>query len=65
MIHEKQYKAVLPNLVILTKKAPMDGQWVTFISLSFYETTYVFLKTNCNYSQIKVEDSLKGNLIAI
>ena len=38
VIIEWQYKAVPPNHVILTIKARVDAQWVTFISLFDHET---------------------------
>ena len=37
VITQKQYMAVLPNLVMLIKLALVDGQWVTFSFLSFNE----------------------------
>ena len=41
---------VLPNLVILTAWAVVDGQLVIFISICFNETTYITLKTKVSWA---------------
>jgi len=44
VITEYQYKAVLPNLVILTTYALVDGQWVTLIPFSKW-SNYLHINT--------------------
>ena len=61
----KLYKAVQCNLVLLTTLAPVDGRWVTFISLCCNKTNCIILTTiasqvNLHFCTLCLWTNLKG-----
>ena len=55
----QQCKAVLPNLVILTAWAWVDGQWATYTSLFDHKTSFVYILT---LKTLQVLSNLNSNL---